>query len=184
MDADRRVVGIDLGIRKAAYALWDADGRDNHSELIQTGMREARPQHRALELEVIAEWAHETVYEIALAGHTYVFIEEPLLGNNRKYSLNLAMTFGAVLSELADLHNAERITIFGVNVQSWKKGTVGKGNAGKEEVRNYILGINSSYPALCGHDQDRIDAACIGLFGVRTAARADQLQDPSQYQLL
>ncbi len=167
-----KVIGIDLGKRKAAYAIWE-DGA-----LVLTGAREARPKHRALELEVIGEWMHEVVWEAALGrglSKPYVFVEEPLVGRSVRASLEVAMTYGAVLAALADMHNERRIEIHGANVRHWKKGTIGNGNAGKDEVRNYITGINSSYPALCGHDQDRIDAACIGYYGVLTAARADDL---------
>ncbi len=168
-----RVIGIDLGIRKAAYATWDTDGRDNHCELLHTGAYEVRPQLRHDELRMVRNWTAEMVsHSIIAEPEVLVFIEEPLIGNNRKYSMNVAMTYGAVLSELALLS----VQVFSVNVQKWKAGTVGKGNATKDEVKNYIAVVNSSYPALCGYDQDRIDAACIGLFGVRTAARADQLQ--------
>ena len=165
-------VGIDLGIRKAAYAVWD------HEEmLITTGAREVRPQHRAAELTVISEWVLDVVYPISKREYEIVnvFIEEPLIGNNRKYSLNVAMTYGAVLAELGWLQNEGSIAIYGVNVAHWKRGTVGVGNASKEQIKNYIHEIHSSYPALCGNDQDRIDAACIGLYGCRVSARADGL---------
>ncbi len=164
-------------MRKAAAALWH-DRED--TELISTGAyvaREHRPKHA--QLARCAEWVADLCKEAALAANyqedIYVFVEEPLIGNNRKYSLGIAMTYGAVLSALDEVEDTYPLKIFGVNVSEWKKQVIGKGNAGKDDVKNYITVVNSRYAALCDGDQDQYDAACVGLYGVLVAARADSL---------
>jgi len=164
------VIGVDLGIRKIAAAVWH--DRDQQ-ELVWTGAYTAEAVSRGYDLKLCGEWISSVAGEqLLLTRDTdeelYIFIEMPLIGNNRKYSMAIAENYGAVLSALAIYRN-----VFGVNVSEWKKQVIGKGNAGKEDVVNHISVVNSSYSAICGYDQDRYDAAAVGLYGVLVAARAD-----------
>jgi len=59
----------------------------------------------------------------------------------------------------------------------WKKEVCGKGNADKQFVREWLESAYPSYAALCGCNQDRVDAACIGLYGVKLADRSRQLAE-------
>lgn len=161
-----KTMGIDLGIRKAAFSLLE-DG-----VLIESDAYEAAPTHRCKELHYVSHYIYDAA---ASMQPDFVFIEEPLIGNNRKYSLNVAMTYGAVLSEIA--YTAE---IIGVNVGQWKRETVGKGNATKEMVCMWLKELDSAYPDMCGHDQDRIDATAIGYYGWRVAERAGRLVSESR----
>lgn len=150
-------MGIDLGQKKAAFSLV-ADG-----ELMVTDAYESPAINQPMQLRDVAAWISD-----AADGLTpdYIFIEEPLMGNNRKYSLNLAKMYGAVLADLAWMDGFVRVTrIVPVNVSNWKKMTVGKGNATKDMVREWLYERNSAYSGLCGNDQDRIDAAAIGIYG-------------------
>lgn len=174
------VIGVDLGIAKAAAAVWH--DRDGERRLIWTGAIDAsnRPS-RAGQLYTCASWVgwvYDDMEKSRLPGEgCHVFIEEPLIGNNRAYSMKIAQMYGAVLSALW-MPDSD-VGVFGVNVSTWKKQVIGTGNAGKEEVRNYITVVNSSYSDLCGHDQDRYDAAAVGLYGVLVAARADLIRPRS-----
>ena len=96
------------------------------------------------------------------------------MGNNRKYSLALAETKGAVLGSLSHLRPACDIRT--VNVKAWKKEVVGNGNAGKEQVSNYIVATHPAYAAVCDGDQDRIDATCVALYGLRITSRVRELR--------
>lgn len=165
-----RVMGFDLGIHKLAYSVWD-DDRLKHTN--------------AYDASVIS-WKHWQLWYM----HEHVgsllrnfepdlvVIEDVLIGNNRKYSLQLAQTLGAVLTAVGQEHEAmgwaEPIL---VNVGKWKKEVIGDGHASKEAVRNYLLERDSAYADLCGSDQDRFDAACIGYYGVILSDRAERLAE-------
>lgn len=163
------VIGIDLGIRKIAYAVW----RDG--ELVTAGAYEAAAGKRQRELHDIAEYINavvETDDEQLL-----VVIEEPLVGNNKKYSMQISQTYGAVLAALS----WDDIEVLAAPVGTWKKQVVGNGHASKKDIENYLGVVNERYPALCGHDQDQYDAACVGLYGVMLSARAEGLLDGAYY---
>lgn len=156
-----RIVGVDLGIRKIAWALWE-DGI-----LKETWAFESSAETRQQELREVAD----TLYSEVLAVEPqYVFIEDTLIGNNRKYSIKLSQTMGAVLAALADRD------VYLVNNTTWKKQVVGSGNAHKNTVRNYIIQRSSAYAVLCGYDQDRFDAACIGYYGVLTHQKVEAME--------
>jgi Holliday junction resolvasome RuvABC endonuclease subunit len=167
------LIGIDLGVHKIAMALFI------NNELADAISWEAPyniPRDRQLrELAGVA-------YDWGL-GHDadQIWVEEPLMGNNHKYSLAISELKGAVLSHLNVLRS-RGCDIRTVNVSSWKREVVGKGNATKEQVSNYIDATHPDYAPFCDGDQDRIDACCVGLYGLRISARADglRLAEPSQ----
>lgn len=161
------VIGIDLGIRKLAYAIW-TDG-----ELHLTGAYEAEAGFRQGELHKIAEYMLALVE--SFEEDLLIVIEEPLVGNNVKYSMKISQTYGAVLAAL----DWDDMEVIAAPVGTWKKQVVGNGHASKEEIKNYLGVVNERYPAMCGHDQDQYDAACIGLYGVMLSARAEGLLDGS-----
>lgn len=163
---DRTYIGVDLGIRKIAYAVI-SDG-----ELISTGAFVSEAVSRMVQLREIALYLCYVIEDLKMAGvDALVMIEKPIIGNNRKYSMQIAETYGAVLSWLSNYETTLRV--MAADNKQWKKLVVGNGNANKEQIRNHINVVNERYPALCGHDQDRIDAACIGFYGVMLTARAD-----------
>jgi Holliday junction resolvasome RuvABC endonuclease subunit len=127
---------------------------------------------RAHQLHELAMFAHD---EALFYEADWVFIEDIIVGNNRKYSIRLAQTMGAVLADLALLEYRQGLSIRTVDNKAWKKEIVGNGNADKEAVRNYILESHPAYAPLCGDDQDRFDAVCIGLYGRRILDRSQQL---------
>jgi len=155
------VGGVDLGGRKAAVAICD-DGVLHHvADLVVPKTTRAR------ELRTLGEWCYGY-----LKVCDYVFIEEPLIGRGVRASLQVAQTAGAVMSALGGALDVK--TDF-VTVASWKKAVVGSGNADKEMVKSWLESSHPAYAALCGANQDRIDAACISLYGVQLLERASQL---------
>lgn len=145
------VIGVDLGIRKIAWSLWKDD------ILVKTGAFESGHGMRQHQLHDIAGYI---AYHVREEKPDSVWIEDTLIGNNRKYSIALSQTMGAVLSHLSHKN------IYLVNVSTWKKKVVGSGNAAKNTVQNYMWQRDSAYAELCARDQDRFDAACIGWYGV------------------
>lgn len=164
-----RVMGIDLGIKKVAYALWEDGPRGGNQQLLGAEAYESHAPDRPTQLMDLGDFIYEAAHHTHL---DYVFIEDTLIGNNRKYSIQLAQTMGSVLSSLALLRAEAGVEIFTVNVSTWKKQVVGNGNAAKTLVKNHIDVVHSAYAVLCEGDQDRYDAACIGLYGLSVHDRA------------
>lgn len=155
-----KICGIDLGINKIAYAVWDDD------ILIETYAYESKLPTRG---QVLADLAG-VIFDVRNQHiPDYWFIEDTLIGNNRKYSIQLSQTMGAVLAMLGEYGED---LVYQVNVSTWKKEVIGNGRADKDAVRMWIQDRSGAYSELCGWDQDRFDAACIGYYGYRIAQRA------------
>lgn len=155
------IAGVDLGARKAAIAVFH-DGK-----LGYVGDLEVPKTTRARELRTLAEWSFGY-----LKVCDFVFVEEPLVGRGVRASLQVAQTAGAVMSSLGGLLDIKSDL---TPNKAWKKALIGNGNASKEEIKSWLVNTYPSYAALCGSSQDRVDAACIGLYGVLVHDRASHL---------
>lgn len=162
-----KVLGVDLGIRKAAVAAF-------HGESLITA--EAFEAENTLPRDVQLRAVGSFVREFAVLGEVdSVWIEDTIIGNNRRYSIRLAETKGAVMAALSEERLKNGVDVRLVDNKTWKKHVVGNGNADKDTVQNYIRDTRSGYAPLCGDDQDIYDAACIGLYGVTILDRAADL---------
>ena len=87
-----------------------------------------------------------------------IYCEEPVVAGarNLRSTILIAETVGMILGVRAYVRL--------VPVSSWKKATVGKGNATKEEVANWLQREYPDYAQACGN-QDLVDAAAIYLYG-------------------
>ena len=162
-------LGVDLGIRKIAISVIE-DGK------LLTTMAFTHPG--GMRWQELNECAEQLYRYVSLYEPDLVCIEETLVGNNVKYSISLAQMMGAVLLGLGqyeELLGVKMPQIVLANVSKWKKEITGNGRATKEIVRDALNELDSAYPVLCGYDQDRIDAACIGLYGYRLHQRAEKL---------
>lgn len=154
--------GIDVGQAKAAIAIFDGELLVDLEEIISNAAL-----NRHYQLKVLGERVTSVLNDNMVER---VFIEQNLVGNNIKYSINLAQAVGAIAS-----HALGEVDF--VNVSSWKKAIVGKGNAKKDDVRLYVDGCYPEYTALCEGSQDKYDAICIGLYGVRLLDLAGSLAE-------
>lgn len=153
-------MGIDVGIRKVAYSIWD--DRCGEWQLVDTEAYETNAPTRHNQLLDLSDLIYEAVQHVA---PDHVFIEDTLVGNNVKYSLQLTETKGAILYNLGLYCAEEMLGVYMVNVSTWKAKVIGSGRADKDRVRSWLLSRDSAYSVLCGDDQDRFDAACIGYYG-------------------
>jgi Holliday junction resolvasome RuvABC endonuclease subunit len=161
------LVGIDLGVRKIAMAVFEGDS------LVNVGVHEAsNTLPRDLQLLEVASYAHDYGQ---LHEADSIWIEDTIIGNNRRYSIRLAETKGAIMADLANLRQMNGTDVRLVDNQTWKKHVVGDGHATKETVQNYIRATHPAYAPLCGEDQDLYDAACVGLYGLTITERAGDL---------
>jgi Holliday junction resolvasome RuvABC endonuclease subunit len=168
------LIGVDLGVRKVAIAVF-TDGLVGSTLYVTQALEASEESRRADQLHELARYVYD---QVVFFDADAVFCESVILGNNRKYSLKLAETMGALMSHLAAVRGGLELQT--VDNQVWKKEMVGSGHATKEQVRNYIVATHPAYAPLCEEDQDRYDACCIGLYGLRITARARGLHLTSE----
>jgi Holliday junction resolvasome RuvABC endonuclease subunit len=110
--------------------------------------------------------AVDTIYNQWPSCSISAFIESPVVGvGGVRSTMVQCFTSGAIQGSLYERGIESQVA----NVSSWKKHVVGKGNATKEEVAEYI---RRGWPALfreANGNQDIYDAACIALFGRQKA---------------
>ena len=144
------IIGVDLGGRKAAVAVY-ADG-----QLVKVDAHATEPVFsRPNQLASVALWVAQQTMNA-----DQIFIEEPIIGRGVRASIQVIQMGGAVLSELIGR------SVHMIPVGNWKKTILGKGDASKEHVKAWLESAHPEYAILCQGDQDRIDAICIGLYGV------------------
>lgn len=109
---------------------------------------------------------HQSALEIIEPGDQ-VYVEAPILAGMRNIqsTVKIAAAYGAVLSAI-DMRRAAAIE---VPVSSWKVATVGHGAASKDDVSRWLHRVHPSVHRECSGDQDLMDAACIALYGQRSA---------------
>lgn len=91
-----------------------------------------------------------------------VYVEAPVLAGvkNVQSTIKVAAAYGAVLAAI----NSTRAVTHEVPVALWKVATVGKGNASKDDVGDWLHVQHPSVHRECAGDQDLMDAACIALY--------------------
>ena len=142
------MIGIDLGMRKVDIVDIDR-GVFLHYETPKT--------ERTIELRALAGYLRVLEADGLLEGTKWV--EAPVVAGARNIqaTIAIAQTSGVVHATLSDTHQ--------VAVSSWKKRTVGTGNADKAAVKQWLASTHPDIHRLCGDSQDLIDAACIALYG-------------------
>ena len=160
------IIGIDLGVRKIALYSITVGQTD-------AWVYESSATERDVQLGEIGAMAHDFAL---LHNADTIWVEKVIIGNNRKYSIGLAETMGAVLSDLSQLRTSQGVDIRQVDNKAWKKQLIGNGNASKDDIRDYIHVTHPGYAPLCEDDQDLYDACCIALYGRLILDRAAHLQ--------
>lgn len=143
--------GIDLGVRSIYLSGIKENGSLHTVDLVVA----QKMSSRSVELTVLGNSITGIISEEDSA-----FVEEPPLAGSRniRTALQLSQLMGAVMA-CAPGHTYE------VPVSSWKKATVGRGNASKEEVAKWLSQEHPQYYQRCSGDQNLVDATCIALYG-------------------
>lgn len=142
--------GVDPGVRKVAVV-----GIDWHEHIVTKNI-EVRKAHRAMELGALSLALNKVLESDP---NPILFCEEPVVAGARniRTSLQIAQTVGVVLASTARSYL--------VPVSTWKIETVGKGNADKSAVMDWIRQDYPGYFAACDGNQDIADAAAIAIYG-------------------
>jgi Holliday junction resolvasome RuvABC endonuclease subunit len=141
------VIGVDLGVRSVHVST-----STNASSI------SVAKSNRGQELRLLAL----QFQSIFCVRDTVAFIEEPLMAGPRniRTALHLAQVAGALMTTVPS---------YFVPVTTWKKEIVGKGNAKKEEVAEFLRTHQDFIHVR--ESQDLIDATCIRLYGERQMAK-------------
>jgi len=136
------IIGVDLGVRSVHVST------QSHCFTYAADKKLERYQQ--------IQYIYESMYDRFLHDRIYAFVEEPVVAGarNLRTSLQIAQISGAVLSVFDG-------TL--VPVSTWKKEIVGKGNATKDDIKEYLK-TQPEYEFTKGK-QDWIDATCIRLYG-------------------
>lgn len=166
-----KIAGIDLGKHRVSVVTYLLTS-ENEVQLKDVTSVLVHPTVRGRELHTLSK----AVVGVSDSQQLdYAFIEEPLVGRGIKASMEISQTAGAILATLS----AAGVHTELVNVGTWKQQVVGKGNAGKQDIKVYLDENHPKYAERCG-SQDEYDAACIGLFGVETIRRARAITAPME----
>ncbi len=143
----KKVIGVDLGVR----SIHVSTSYNATTLSVDKTTRGEELRHLLLQYEAIF-MAHNTV----------AFIEEPLMAGPRniRTALQMAQVAGALMTAMPS---------YLVPVTTWKKEIVGKGNAKKEEVAEWLK-ERPEY-VHTGGSQDLVDATCIRLYGESQMAK-------------
>lgn len=162
------VIGVDPGVRKVACVV-SLPG----SNLVWTHTMDKdilRPQvcHEILRAgsAFFANFADSTRDEPVA-----VYIEEPVVGVNRRISVQQGQIHGVLLGAALQSGITQ---VYSVSNTTWKKETVGSGNASKDDCRAWLERSHPVLAADCGADADLVDAGCIAVYGRGVLARAGQ----------
>jgi Holliday junction resolvasome RuvABC endonuclease subunit len=150
-------VGIDLDSRSIAISVVDGNHHPARMKRIECPKsiteRAAILRYLRDELDHHYDWfTDQTVY-----------IEAPVLAGARNIqsTIKVAMSFGVVLT-----HVGAWRPVVEVAVSTWKKQTVGNGNATKDQVKDWLRAQHPEKSLQTMGDQNLADATCIALYGL------------------
>lgn len=149
------IIGIDLNSRSVALSCLRLDG-GFHGFLTHTNKSKDRA-------EILGDLYDYVLHSVTSGDQVYV--ESPVLAGARNIqsTIKVAAAYGAVLAALDYRH----ATVHEVPISSWKLATVGKGNAAKSDVSDWLLAQHPIVHRECSGDQNLMDAHCIALYGHR-----------------
>ena len=169
MDKNSVVIGIDASATHIAYlSLYHDETWDIMvSKKLGKSGPEACFHARNLTLETIDSTSKTAEKRFGVVPTIHCFYELPVLGRGGfRSTMVQCFTSGAVQAAIHE----RQCPSHPVNVSSWKKAVVGKGNADKRQVAEYLrLRWNAIYTAAAGN-QDIYDATAIALYGRRFLA--------------
>ena len=150
-----RIVGFDLGVRKYDAFVLDAEGAVTLGYAVKKSTVGEECSDIAMHLENLMR-----IIEVRRGREETIFVvEDPVLAGRRNLQTykRIAMTAGVV--------HGMQFPSYSVSVSSWKKATVGSGNASKDEVKAWLDAHYPDLAKLCAGKQDLYDAAAIALYG-------------------
>jgi Holliday junction resolvasome RuvABC endonuclease subunit len=144
------VWGIDPGINKVAFAYTAGSLTWTETLVVPEGDPQIAGKLRRLMLEVRSHARHQASYGVP----DCVWVEQPS-GQHR--NLRLVYAVGVII---AAVYAATGAPVWEISPSAWKRPTVGRGQATKEEIWAWV-----EQRRIPIGNQDEADAACIALAG-------------------
>ena len=157
------IYGFDLSSRKVA--MCTLDGSDVSKHIVATTKLSSRGE----ELCRIAAGVRR-FFENVMPG--FVYIEAPVVGRGGARPTILQSQVDGLLQAHAVQFGHHGV--YSVNNKTWKKAVVGNGNASKDDTRAWLEVAHPVLSALCGDDQDLVDAAGVALYGRGVITRSEE----------
>jgi Holliday junction resolvasome RuvABC endonuclease subunit len=161
------VIGIDPSSRKLAAVVSSIGDRKNVEYTTKP-----LPQDKPTGCLLAFEWARTLVEKYSHKGEVFVFVELPVLGRGGPGStIPQAQINGALLAG-AQMANA---TVVPVNNSKVKKDVIGRGNANKDDIREWLKNDWIDLHTKIEKDQDLCDSAMIWVHGCNIVQRRDTI---------
>lgn len=168
------VVGMDPSSRKLAmvYARYDKP-EELHKKVFSL------PQSVIPALALAYKVIRRFMKSLTDKGYRVVlYIEEPVVGKGGAYAtIKQSKVHGAVIAGAV----AGGAVCESVNVGTWKKVVVQKGNASKVQVAQHVRKHWRNLSSLAGPDQDLIDAGCIYSYARRQVEASRDLNNTKEF---
>jgi Holliday junction resolvasome RuvABC endonuclease subunit len=151
-------VGIDLDSRSIAISVVVGDRYPAaHVERIVT------PRHITERAAILRYLRDELEHHYSYFRDQRVFVEAPVLAGARNIqsTIKVAGVYGLTLATVGSWS-----PIIETPISTWKKHTVGTGNATKDQVAAWLKANHPEKSIQCMGDQNLVDATCIALYGL------------------
>ena len=154
-------VGVDPGYTKLACVTLDAGGEFAGAFEWVRPRKVESPDDR---LDAVMRMVPEALPPVAVEGRVVV-VERPIIGasGNGSTAVLLSGVWGALVCQAV---NAGAAAVLSPPPATWKKVVVGRGNAAKEDVAAWLAAFRPGLFERCAASQDRVDAACLALYGM------------------
>lgn len=161
------VIGIDPSSRKLA-AVVSVIGDEKNVQTITKPL----PQDKPTACLLAFEWARTLVEAHKPRGDVYAFIELPVFGRGGPGStIPQAQVNGALLAGL----QMAGANVTPVNNSRVKKEVVGRGNANKDDIRQWVHDAWNNLYVKIEKDQDLCDSAMIYQYGSQVVGLRDKI---------
>jgi Holliday junction resolvasome RuvABC endonuclease subunit len=154
------VAGVDYGTRRIAITVIseksvelyeiDLSGTDNHVK----------------DIAVLSDYLTDVLIKHK---PTLVAIEQPIQGASRNVRVGLLMGMVAGALSVAANHTGASVAI--VAPATWKKSVIGRGNADKQSVSDWLERQHPRVFERCNKSQDLVDSTCLALHAEKILER-------------
>ena len=158
-------VGVDIGVRRIALGIPHL--RLTHA--VDLG-KKIGVRHR--ELYHLSGWMSQA---LPVPGAVRLWIETPFMSNGPKANQTTTIKMAEVVGAIKAAGEWAAVDLVGQS--TWKAQVCGNGRAEKEDVWAWLEVNHPELFANCLSDQDRMDAMCIGLYGMMRSS--GQVQPPA-----
>ena len=172
-------VGVDIGTRRYHAVAMTINERGGASSVAGWDYETDRVSgSRWIELDDLYQQFYEDLYlRVDPAYPTFVYIEDPVVGRGgAKVQGDLARAQASMLLAAAHVNERSPTIPYTIHLTSWKKEVVGKGNASKKVVAEYVRENWPRFAAAFDGEQDYYDARCIAQYATLVQLRAQEIE--------